>query len=137
LPAAEPRACQIRVAGHIAGSLACDRELVRRALENVLRNAIRFSPQGSHVEVELCDAPACVSLTVRDYGPGVPAAALGRIFEPFFRVDESRGSDRGGAGLGLSIARRAVILHGGRVTARNVDPGLMVAIELPRSRVSQ
>lgn len=134
---ADPRACQIRVAGHIAGPVACDRELIRRALENVLRNAMRFSPQGSHVDVELRDARACVSLTVRDYGPGVPAAALERIFEPFFRVDESRGSDRGGVGLGLSIARRAVILHGGTVAARNANPGLMVTIELPRSRVSQ
>jgi signal transduction histidine kinase len=133
---AQPRACQIRVAGHIAGSVACDRELVRRALENVLRNAMRFSPQGSHVEVELRDARACVGLTVRDYGPGVPVAALERIFEPFFRVDEPRDSDRGGAGLGLSIARRAVSLHGGTVTARNANPGLIVAIELPRSRVS-
>ena len=129
---AEPRACEVRIGGHVDGSVTCDRELIRRALENLLRNAMRFSPQGSRVEVELRDAPAWVSLTVRDYGPGVPEAALERIFEPFFRVDESRDSDRGGVGLGLSIARRAVILHGGKVTARNAGPGMMVVIELPR-----
>lgn len=131
---AEPRACEVRVSGHIAGAVTCDRELIRRALENVLRNAMRFSPQGRAIEVELRDSAVWVSVTVRDYGPGVPDAALPRIFEPFFRVDESRDSDRGGIGLGLSIARRAVTLHGGRVTARNAGPGLGIAIEVPRQR---
>lgn len=131
---AEPRACEVRITGHIDGSIRCDRELVRRALDNVLRNAMRFSPHGGAIDIELRDAPERVSLTVRDYGPGVPDGALERIFEPFFRVDESRDSDRGGVGLGLSIARRAVSLHGGRVTARNASPGLMVIIELPRAR---
>lgn len=134
---AEPRACEVQIAGQIGGLVTCDRELIRRALENVLRNAMRFSPQGSGIDVDLHGAAAWVTLTVRDYGPGVPAGALERIFEPFFRVDEARGCDRGGVGLGLSIARRAVILHGGRVSARNAGPGLMVAIGLPRSRVSQ
>jgi signal transduction histidine kinase len=129
----EPRECEVRVVGHIAGAIVCDRELIRRALENVLRNAIRFSPEGSGIDFELQGAPARVSITVRDYGLGVPEGALERIFEPFFRVDESRDSDRGGVGLGLSIARRAVALHGGHITARNANPGLCVAIELPRS----
>lgn len=130
---AEPRACEIRVTGHVSGPIVCDEELVRRALENVLRNAIRFSPEAGAIEVELREALATVIVTVRDYGPGAPEGTLERIFEPFFRVDESRGSDRGGVGLGLSIAKRAVALHGGAITARNVSPGLMVAIELPRS----
>lgn len=129
----EPRECEVRVVGPIAGVIVCDRELIRRALENVLRNAIRFSPEGSGIDFELQGAPARVSVTVRDYGLGVPQGALERIFEPFFRVDESRDSDRGGVGLGLSIARRAVALHGGSITARNANPGLCVAIELSRS----
>jgi signal transduction histidine kinase len=130
----EPRACEVRVVGHIAGAIDCDRELMRRALENVVRNAIRFSPAGSGIDVELREVPPWVCITVRDYGPGVPQEALERIFEPFFRVEASRETDRGGVGLGLSIARRAVALHGGRISARNASPGLMVAIELPRSR---
>lgn len=133
---AEPRVCEIRVAGQAGNSVICDRELVRRALENVLRNAIRFSAEGGGIEVEMRDAPACVTLSTRDYGPGVPESALERIFEPFFRTDESRDSDRGGVGLGLSIATRAVALHGGRITARNAGPGLMVVIELPRARAN-
>jgi signal transduction histidine kinase len=129
----EPRACEVRVVGHIVGAIDCDRELIRRALENVLRNAIRFSPEGSCVEVELRETPPLMSITVRDYGPGVAEEALERIFEPFFRTDESRAADGGGVGLGLSIARRAVALHGGRISARNANPGLRVVIELPRS----
>jgi len=129
----EPRACEVRVNGHVPGPVVCDRELIRRALENVVRNAIRFSPEGNGIDIELRDAAPCVCITVRDYGPGVPEDALERIFEPFFRVEESRASDRGGLGLGLSIARRAVTLHGGNVSARNASPGLRVAIELPRS----
>lgn len=133
---AEPRACEIRVAAHMSGSVVCDRELVRRALENVLRNAVRFSPAGTAIDVELRETSERVRFTVRDYGPGVPEGDLERIFEPFFRVDESRETDRGGAGLGLSIARRAIELHEGTIKARNSEPGLVVAIELPRSRVN-
>lgn len=130
----EPRACEVRVGGRLADGVVCDRELIRRALENVLRNAIRFSPQGCGVDVTLRETDSSVTVAVRDYGPGVPEGALERIFDPFFRVDEARVSDRGGVGLGLSIARRAVVLHGGRITARNASPGLMVAVELQRSR---
>lgn len=134
---AEPRACEVRVAGHITRPLVCDRELIRRAIENVLRNAVRFSPQGGTIDLELRETPAWVSVAVRDHGPGVPEAALERIFEPFFRVEESRDCDRGGTGLGLSIARRAVVLHGGKVAARNASPGLMVLIEIPRPSACQ
>ena len=133
---AEPRGCEVQVGGHIAGSVICDRELIRRALENVLRNAIRFSPEGRAIEVQLSEAAPGVVIAVRDYGPGAPEAALERLFEPFFRVDEARDSDRGGVGLGLSIARRAVALHGGTIMARNASPGLIVAIELPRTRAN-
>ena len=66
--------------------------------------------------------------------PGAPESILQRIFDPFFRVDEARDSDRGEVELGLSIARRAVALHGGKITARNASPGLLVAVELQRSR---
>jgi signal transduction histidine kinase len=133
---AEPRACEFRVMARSLGSVSCDRELIRRAFENVLRNAVRFSPEGAPIDVELQEVSHWVTLTVRDRGPGVPDAALERIFEPFFRVEDARESDRGGIGLGLSIARRAVVLHGGRITARNAGPGLMVEIRLPRSRAT-
>lgn len=105
-------------------------ELLRRAVENVLRNAIRFAPAESTVSVSLRALKDAVILSVRDSGPGVPESLLDRIFDPFFRVDESRDGSVG-AGLGLSIARRAILLHGGEIKAKNTYPGLLLAIRIP------
>ena len=68
---------------------------------------------------------------MRDYGPGVPQDSLNKIFEPFFRVDDSRNRSTGGVGLGLSIALRSIVSHQGRIWAENANPGLIVRIELP------
>jgi signal transduction histidine kinase len=108
-----------------------DRELLRRAIENVVRNSIRFAPRATAVEVALEAALGGATISVRDYGPGVPEEALPKIFQPFFRVDDSRDSSTGGMGLGLAIAMRAVGLHNGHVRAENAHPGLRVSIELP------
>ena len=108
-----------------------DPELLRRAFENVVRNAVRYAPEGTAVEVALEAGPAQARVTVRDRGPGVPEEALDRIFDPFYRVETDRSRARGGVGLGLAIARRAVELHHGRIRARNAHPGLLVEMELP------
>jgi two-component system sensor histidine kinase CpxA len=108
-----------------------DRELLRRGFENVVRNAIRHAPEGSAIEIDIEVLDALATITVRDHGSGVPEAALQTIFEPFFRVGDDRSRAGGGVGLGLSIARRAIELHQGRVIARNADPGLRVFIDLP------
>jgi two-component system sensor histidine kinase CpxA len=71
------------------------------------------------------------SICVRDYGPGVPADALNRLFDPFFRVDGSRDMETGGMGLGLSITQRAIHLHHGEIWAENANPGLRVYMHLP------
>jgi two-component system sensor histidine kinase CpxA len=110
-----------------------DRELLRRAIENVLRNAIRFAPTESCVIVRVDDGDRRVRISIRDHGPGVPEDLLARIFDPFFRTDESRDSAGGGVGLGLSIARRSVLLHRGEITASNAGPGLQVSIRIPAS----
>jgi two-component system, OmpR family, sensor histidine kinase CpxA len=102
-------------------------------LDNVLRNAIEYSPMDSRVDVELRQERGEAVLTVRDYGSGVPDLMLASIFEPFFRVDESRESSTGGLGLGLAIVRRTVLLHGGSVTASNAKPGLLIAVRLQMS----
>jgi signal transduction histidine kinase len=71
-------------------------------------------------------------ISVRDFGPGVPDENLGHLFKPFFRVEADRNrSNGGGVGLGLSIAERAVAVHGGRIRVRNASPGLLVEIVLP------
>jgi signal transduction histidine kinase len=109
-----------------------NRELLRRAIENVVRNAIFYTEAGTEIEVALLQkTPGIVSVVVRDQGPGVPEAALAHLFEPFYRVDEARARETGGTGVGLAICQRVVELHGGSVHARNNDPrGLIVEIEL-------
>jgi len=108
-----------------------DRELLRRALENILHNAIRYSPDAAAVDLNLTGGGALARLSVRDYGPGVPEEVLPKIFQPFFRVDDSRDNATGGVGLGLAIAHRAIGLHHGRLWAENSQPGLRVWMEVP------
>jgi two-component system sensor histidine kinase CpxA len=99
----------------------------------VVRNALRYSPRGSAVEITLQEKPAEVRLAVRDHGPGVPEADVQRIFEPFFRVAESRSRDSGGDGIGLAITARVLAAHGGKTHAQNApgDDGLQVELSLP------
>jgi signal transduction histidine kinase len=111
-----------------------DPHAIRSACENIVRNAIRFSPPGGEVEVNLAvsgESEGRVLLSVRDRGPGVPEEHLKSIFQPFFRLSRS---DRNGEGngLGLTIAREAVRLAGGAITASNLSPsGLNVEVNLP------
>jgi signal transduction histidine kinase len=101
-------------------------------VENVLRNALFYTPQGTQVEMTLARQGGSGHITVRDHGPGVPEAALPHLFDPFYRVDESRARNTGGVGIGLAIFKRAVALHGGTVSAANADPsGLRICIDLP------
>lgn len=113
-------------------------ELLRRAIENVVRNAVRFTPERSEVEVRVAraevDARPVARVAVRDRGPGAPPDALPHLFDPFYRVGSARDRGGGGAGIGLAITERAVRLHGGTVRADNVeDGGLAVVIEIPLS----
>ena len=128
---AEVRGCRIAVSGRLAGKVLGNRELLRRAIENVLRNAIRYSPQDSTIEVSIAEDSRAATVAIRDYGPGVPEDALARIFDPFFRVEEARDPMGGGSGLGLSIAKQAVQAHHGAIAAENATPGLRVRITIP------
>jgi signal transduction histidine kinase len=128
---AESRDCTIHVEGQLSSIASGDPELLRRAMENVLRNAIHHSPIQGTVLITLAETLQVASITIRDYGPGVPADSLTQIFDPFFRVQEARDSDTGGIGLGLAIAQRAIQHHHGTITARNECPGLSVQITLP------
>lgn len=132
---AQARGCRIVVSGNVCGQVQGNPELLRRAVENVVRNAIRYSPEKTAVEVELSEDESDARITVRDYGPGVPEQAMERIFDPFFRVEEARNTNGGGSGLGLSIAKRAVCVHRGRIAAENATPGLRVTIAIPLTRV--
>jgi len=110
--------------------------LLHSAIENVVRNAMRHTREGTEVEIRLAHesgpngAEAVVRVT--DHGQGVPQEALDKLFRPFYRLDDARGRQTGGVGLGLAITERAVRLHGGTVRAANrPQGGLMVEIRLP------
>jgi len=113
--------------------------LLHSAIENVVRNAIRYTHDGTSVEVRLergvgpqnGTSPEAV-VRVTDSGPGVPEGALDKLFRPFYRIDDARGRQTGGVGLGLAITDRAVRLHGGTIRVSNrPQGGLMVEIRLP------
>jgi signal transduction histidine kinase len=129
---AEMNGCRIAVNGSLDGEVLGNRELLRRALENVVRNAIRYAPEHSSIDVTVAEVSHAATISVRDFGPGVPEEALTRIFDPFFRVEEARDANGGGSGLGLSIAKRAVLVHHGSIKAENASPGLRVQITVPQ-----
>lgn len=109
-----------------------DRQALHRAIENVVRNAVRHSPGGERVAVRLERNEGQIDLSVTDQGSGVPAGDLERIFEPFVRLSPERSETGTGGGIGLAIARAAVERHGGRIAADNADSGgLIVTLSLP------
>lgn len=113
-------------------TLVGEENMLRSAIENVLRNAIFYSGVAGRVELSVALENGLARIYVRDNGPGVPEVALPKLFAPFYRVDDARGSATGGSGLGLSIASGAVKVHNGSVRACNLQPhGLEIMIELP------
>ncbi|HEY9232025.1 MAG TPA: ATP-binding protein [Blastocatellia bacterium] len=123
----------VRVVRNDSGFLQGDEQLLRSAIDNVLRNAVLYTPEGTEVEIGLEQRGAEGALIrVRDHGQGVPPAALENIFQPFYRVGDARDRQSGGVGLGLSISQRAVEVHGGTIRAANASGGgLVVEITLP------
>jgi len=112
------------------GPYRADPQALRRCLENLIENAVRY---GGSAEIEVKDSSDRLRIAVVDRGPGIPESELERVFEPFYRLDASRNMDSGGTGLGLSIARNIARWHGGDVTLRNAPGGGLVAeLALPR-----
>ena len=114
--------------------LYVDERLLHRAIENILRNALRYSPSQELVSVIvlLDESQQNLIIEILDHGPGIPPDQLNKIFNPFYRVDKSREKKTGGYGLGLAIARQAIHLHNGKIDAINQKTGgLKVQITLP------
>ncbi len=133
---AQSRACHVHATIKEDCVVLGDRSLLHSAIENVIRNAIRYSPAGATAEVRLeshrVHNREGILIQVSDAGEGVPEDALGKIFEPFYRIDDARVRETGGVGLGLAIAERAVRLHGGSARAVNrPEGGLLVELWLP------
>jgi two-component system sensor histidine kinase CpxA len=128
---AQAKGCHLELKDGQPVTVRADEELLRRAIENVVRNAIRYAPSGTAINIEVEIIGDIAQIRVRDFGPGVPEESLTRIFDAFYRVDTDRNRSSGGVGLGLAIARRAIELHKGKLHAENAHPGLLVTIELP------
>ncbi|MBF0529215.1 MAG: HAMP domain-containing protein [Deltaproteobacteria bacterium] len=116
--------------------LSGNKELLRQALENLIRNAARYTAAGTAVEISLgkkeLSGRGWAHIEVKDQGPGVPESELSDIFRPFYRVNDARERQSGGAGVGLAISDRAVRLHGGSLRAFNAPGvGLIMEIDLP------
>jgi len=130
---AQNRNCHVVVNTQSDALVSGNPGLLRSAIENVVRNAIRYTAENTDVQVTLGrigDNEAVI--TVADRGPGVPESVLDKLFEPFYRIDDARGRQTGGVGLGLAIVERAVRFHGGSVKASNrPEGGLVVEIHLP------
>jgi two-component system sensor histidine kinase CpxA len=102
-----------------------DASLVEQAIENILRNAIKYSPENSQVKVRLqaCPSQKIASVIISDQGEGIGEKHLEKIFEPFYRCQEARDRKTGGVGLGLAIARQAILAHNGKINLENLDEG--------------
>ena len=113
-------------------SAAADAQLLQRALANLLRNAIRYAGHAGPITVDAARDGSHVVITVSDVGPGVAPEALPRLFEPFFRPEDSRARELGGTGLGLAIVRTCVDACRGTVSAANRLPaGFEVVLRIP------
>jgi signal transduction histidine kinase len=110
--------------------IVADEERMQQVVNNLIDNAVRYSPSGEPVRASAAVWGGAVRLDVTDHGPGIPEAERVRVFERFYRIDESRTD--GGAGLGLSIARWVVSMHKGSIWAEEAEPrGCRMVVELP------
>ncbi len=117
--------------------VASSGDLLHKSFENILRNAVAHAPDNTTVAVDLEKLGESYRICVTDQGGGVAEAELEKIFEAFYRADTARTRDTGGHGLGLAIARRAIVRHGGHIRAENTGTGLVVICTLPCTDVDQ
>jgi signal transduction histidine kinase len=128
-PQAQAKQISLTFSDRTAGSaILGDAHLLTRAIDNLVDNAIRFSPDGGTAQVECLRDDKGVIISVSDNGPGIPLDDLPHIFEPLYRGESSRNRRTGGAGLGLTIARNVFLAHGGDLKARNGSPSGAVFI---------
>ncbi len=126
----EPGQVELRLPADLP-PIAVDDTRMRLALRNLLDNALRHGAGAAPPQLSVRRDAGLVVVTVRDHGPGVEPAQLAHLGEPFYRTDAARQRVTGGVGLGLHLARLVAQAHGGRLTFRNVDPGLEAMLTIP------
>lgn len=123
----------LKILNEVTTPVFCDAGALRQVLNNLLDNAIKYSQEGSKIEVKVGAGKSGLQVSVRDQGAGIPAEHLPRIFERFYRVDTSRSRQQGGTGLGLSIVKHLVQLHGGEIWAESkLGEGSVFHFTLPQ-----
>lgn len=116
--------------------LFCDPDKLERVFDNLVRNAVNYSYSGTELFLSLRKLSDSVEIQVQNRGKTIPPDKLERIFEQFFRLDTSRSSTTGGAGLGLAISKEIVELHGGTITAASADESILFTVTLPSTKAS-
>ena len=111
--------------------LLCDPDKLQRVFDNLIRNAVNYSYADTEILLTMTAEEHTVRIYIKNHGRTIPPEKLGHIFEQFFRVDSSRASATGGAGLGLAIAKEIVELHGGRVWAQSQEESVAFTVEIP------
>jgi len=115
-----------------AATVYVDSKRIEQVLNNLMSNALRYTPAGGEIVLQLGSQEKTVSLRVADSGPGVPDGAVEHVFERFYRADKARSRGEGGTGLGLAIARQLVLAHGGELSVRNrPEGGAEFTLDLP------
>ncbi len=128
---AEEKAIRVTLSG--AGAVTGDRLMLRRAVSNLLSNALRHTPDGGAVTIRLERQRSRLALTVENSGPGIPAEHLPRLFDRFYRADSSRQRTTEGSGLGLAITRSILLAHDGEVSVESADQRTRFTLTLPAS----
>lgn len=116
-------------------TLRCDGDKMQRVFDNLLRNAVLYSYEGTEITITAAAADGCLRVEFADRGPEIPREKLERIFEQFYRLDAARGTGSGGAGLGLAIARQIAELHGGTITADSQGETATFTVTLPLTQL--
>ena len=140
-PVAERKGIRLTVETPDALRGAFDADAVEKILTNLLSNAIKFTPSGGSVHVALSRDGESARLAVRDSGPGIPPDQIAHVFERFYQVDESTTRTQPGTGIGLSLVKELVELHGGTIAVESGSDGTTFTATIPiarrRSRVSR
>jgi signal transduction histidine kinase len=133
-PLAEENGVELELSADMAAKFRCQRELMAQAIANLLDNAVKFTPAGGRIRIEVHHRNGDVMLTIADSGPGIPQTDRQRVLERFVKLESSRTGP--GAGLGLSLVAAVVKLHGGTLQLQDGDPGLKVEICFPATETA-
>lgn len=111
--------------------LNCDADKLQRVIDNLLRNAVFYGRENTSVDISVTQGDGEIAVSVKNRGDTIPPEKLDRLFEQFFRLDSSRGTNKGGAGLGLAIAKKIAELHGGKIEAKSEDNTVEFILSVP------